>query len=62
MWNFEGRTIKLTDKEVLKVLAEAIVDNYVDNHFCLYCNSNLNLQHESDCPVVLAKEILNETK
>ena len=54
--------MKLTDKESLKILAEAIKDNCfqpVGIRYCRFCNrivSKVNNNHDSDCPVLLADE------
>ena len=60
----------LRDKEALKVLAEAVKDNYYESDpdgpdFCRYCDGNLSRRnvatvHKEDCPVLLAEEILND--
>ena len=49
---------------ILKVLAEAVKDNSGIAH-CIFCmsdnlNSNYNVVHHVNCPVLLAEEILNE--
>ena len=58
----------LSDKEKLKVLAEAIIDRFYVNNpdgsdYCNHCGSRLSyknpITHEPDCPVLLAEEVLN---
>jgi len=49
---------------ILKVLAEAVKDNSGIAH-CIFCmsdnlDSNYNVVHHVNCPVLLAEEILNE--
>jgi hypothetical protein len=60
--------MKLTDKEALKVLAEAIIDFYYESNpngadYCRFCDMNtaktVAIIHHKDCPVLFAEEILN---
>jgi len=61
--------MKLTDKEALKVLAEAIKEsqtttNPEDADRCTFCYKEHSIKynkypHESDCPALLAEEVLN---
>ena len=57
--------MKLTDKESLKILAEAIKDNCfqpVGIRYCRFCNrivSKVNNNHDENCPALLAEEVLN---
>ena len=62
--------MKLTDKEALKVLAEAVRDSFYvydpdGSDYCSHCNITLSWHeeriHKEDCPVLLAEEILNES-
>jgi len=64
-------SLELSDKEALKVLAEAVKDNYYENNNndadrCRYCDCILhvhdwlNIKHKDDCPYLLAEEILND--
>ena len=62
--------MKLTDKEALKVLAEAIKEsqtttNPEDADRCTFCYKEHSIKynkypHESDCPALLAEEVLKE--
>ncbi|HQM96875.1 MAG TPA: hypothetical protein PK705_07700, partial [Clostridia bacterium] len=56
----------MNDKEKLKILAEAIdkTDCYFTaapgRDFCLFCKCSLNTLHDSNCPVLLAEQILKD--
>lgn len=58
--------MKLTDKEALKVLAKAVKDycfQSVEIRYCKFCNrvvSKAEHNHDTDCPVLLAEEVLKE--
>ena len=59
--------MKLSDKEALKILAEAIVsshEKYFDGtrYYCVFCDEEKEeiIKHKSDCPVLLAEEVLKK--
>ena len=58
--------MKLSKDEIIRKLAEAIKDNCfqpVGIRYCRFCNrivSKVNNNHDSDCPVLLAEEVLKE--
>ena len=58
--------MKLTDKEIIKKLAEAVQDNYYESNpngadTCRYCGVHLhgNYSHKDDCIMILANEVLS---
>ena len=64
--------MKLSKDEIIKKLAEAIIDvqttvNPEDADRCTFCYKEHSINynkypHELDCPVLLAEEVLKETK